>query len=142
MTHHRGWIASMIGVVLLLSMGLALAQVRVEGYYRRDGTYGQPHSRTRPDSHPYNNYSFPGNYNPNTGKIAGGDPLKYLERYYRNNLSVFSAPTVAAADSPNTPNSTEFPDINGLTPLPDWVAPEEFARSRNYCGFIYGSNIA
>src|SRR5439155_18849094 len=63
--------------------------VHVRGYFRKDGTYVSPHVRSYPDGIPYNNYSFPGNYNPNTGKIAGGYPLKYLERYYRNKLSVF-----------------------------------------------------
>ncbi len=82
MTHRSGWIAGIIGVVLLVSIGLALAQVRVDGYYRRDGTYVQPHVRTVPDGNPYNNYSFPGNYNPNTGQITGGDPNRYLQRYY------------------------------------------------------------
>jgi hypothetical protein len=57
-------------------------KVDVKGYYRKDGTYVQPHSRSAPDGNPYNNYGFPGNYNPNTGKITGGDPDKYLERYY------------------------------------------------------------
>lgn len=56
--------------------------VDVKGYYRKDGTYVKPYSRSAPDSNPYNNYGFPGNYNPNTGKITPGDPDKYLERYY------------------------------------------------------------
>jgi hypothetical protein len=46
-------------MVLLLSMGLALAQVHVDGYYR-GGTYVQPHYRTAPDGNPYNNYGYPG----------------------------------------------------------------------------------
>jgi hypothetical protein len=41
----------------------------------------RPHYRTYPDGIPYNNYSFPGNYNPNTGEITPGDFLKYLEKY-------------------------------------------------------------
>src|SRR2546421_9142285 len=84
MKHRSRWMAGIIGIVLLLSMGLALAQVHVDGYYRRDGTYVQPHQRTAPDSNPYNNYGYPGNYNPNTGQITGGDPNRYLERYYRS----------------------------------------------------------
>jgi hypothetical protein len=31
---------------------------------------------------PYNNYSFPGNTNPYTGKVAPGDPDTYLRNYY------------------------------------------------------------
>ena len=49
----------------------AFANVYVHGYTRRDGTYVQPHYRTDPDGIPYNNYSYPGNYNPNTGRISG-----------------------------------------------------------------------
>jgi len=56
--------------------------VSVNGYYRKDGTYVQPHTRSAPDDSPTNNYSMPGNYNPNTGTITPGDPNKYLERYY------------------------------------------------------------
>lgn len=56
--------------------------VSVKGYFRKDGTYVQPHTRSAPDSSPYNNYSLPGNYNPNTGTVTPGDPNKYLERYY------------------------------------------------------------
>lgn len=57
-------------------------RVRVKGYYRKDGTYVRPHYRTAPDGNPYNNYSFPGNYNPNTGKITPGNSQTYLDRYY------------------------------------------------------------
>ena len=53
----------------------------VEGYFRRDGTYVSPYQRTTPDSNPYNNYNFPGNYNPNTGRITPGNPDTYLDRY-------------------------------------------------------------
>jgi hypothetical protein len=57
--------------------------VSVKGYTRRDGTYVQPHTRSAPDRNPTNNYSFPGNYNPNTGKITPGNPDTYLENYYK-----------------------------------------------------------
>lgn len=76
-----------LGIVLVSSLlaltadGL-LSQVRVRGYYRKDGTYVRPHLRTRPDGNPYNNYSFPGNYNPNTGQITPGNPETYLRNYY------------------------------------------------------------
>ena len=52
--------------------GKALAQVQVDGYYRSNGTYVQPHQRTAPDRTRSNNYSYPGNYNPNTGRTTGG----------------------------------------------------------------------
>jgi hypothetical protein len=54
--------------------------VSVKGYYRKDGTYVQPHKRSAPDSSPHNNYGMPGNYNPNTGTTTPGNPDTYLER--------------------------------------------------------------
>jgi hypothetical protein len=53
----------------------------VRGYYRRDGTYVAPHYRSNPDDNPDNNYTYPGNVNPYTGRIAPGNPDRYLERY-------------------------------------------------------------
>ena len=50
------------------------AAVRVDGYVRKDGTYVAPHYRSNPDGNPYNNWSFPGNTNPYTGKVAPGNP--------------------------------------------------------------------
>ena len=73
-----------MGLVVLISfLTISLAEAGwVRGYYRGDGTYVRPHYRTNPDGNPYNNYSFPGNYNPNTGKITPGNPDTYLNRYY------------------------------------------------------------
>ena len=62
-------------------------RVKVKGYYRKDGTYVKPHYRTSPDRSPYNNYSTPGNYNPNKGTITTGDLQKYLDRYNTNSRS-------------------------------------------------------
>ncbi|TAH59064.1 MAG: tetratricopeptide repeat protein, partial [Gottschalkiaceae bacterium] len=64
--------------------------VHVDGYFRKDGTYVAPHFRSAPDGNPYNNYSFPGNINPYTGKKATGNPDTYLENYYKNSKSYFS----------------------------------------------------
>jgi hypothetical protein len=70
------------------------ALVYVKGYYRKDGTYVQPHYRTDPDGIPYNNFSYPGNYNPNTGEITTGDPTKYLDRYYNRRSNVYTTPSI------------------------------------------------
>ncbi len=71
-------------------------QVRVRGYTRKDGTYVAPHTRSSPDGNPYNNYSFPGNYNPNTGRITTGNPSTYLERYYGGRSSGMVSGAAAA----------------------------------------------
>lgn len=69
--------------------------VHVNGYYRSNGTYVNGYERTAPDSSPYNNYSYPGNYNPNTGSITGGNTSTYLNNYYNSSsyTSGYSAPS-------------------------------------------------
>jgi len=42
-----------------------IADIPVKGYYRSNGTYVQPYRRTRPNSTKLDNYSYPGNSNPN-----------------------------------------------------------------------------
>jgi hypothetical protein len=47
-------------LLVLFSMGLfslstAWADVAVRGYFRKNGTYIQPHYRSNPDSNPNNN---------------------------------------------------------------------------------------
>ena len=61
---------------------IASADVWVEPYRRKDGTPVRGHRRSNPDGNPYNNWSFPGNVNPHTGKIAKGNPFTYLKNYY------------------------------------------------------------
>ena len=76
-------------------------RVWVRGYYRKDGTYVRGHYRTAPDGNPYNNYSFPGNYNPNTGKITSGNPQTYLDRYYnKSNTTSGEYNTPGVQDDP------------------------------------------
>ena len=81
MKHRSGWIVGIMGMVLLLSMGLALAQVHVDGHYRRDGTYVQPHYRTAPDGNPGNNWSTKGNVNPYTGERGTKEPYTSWPTY-------------------------------------------------------------
>ena len=65
------------GALSLTIASPALADTFVHGYLRQDGTYVQPYWRSDPDGIPQNNFSYPGNLNPYTGKIAPGDPFRY-----------------------------------------------------------------
>lgn len=65
----------------------AYSQVKVKGYTRKDGTYVKPHVRSNPDGNPYNNWSYPGNTNPYTGKTATGSSDAYLRNYYNTSSS-------------------------------------------------------
>src|SRR3989344_2321818 len=60
-----------LGIFLIGVPNLSLAANFVDSYYRSD-----------PDSNPFNNYSFPGNTNPYTGKTATGNEETYLSNYY------------------------------------------------------------
>lgn len=96
----------LLSAVLLLGVFLAplapVYAVHVSGYYRSNGTYVHGYERTAPDSNPYNNYSYPGNYNPNTGTITKGNPSTYLNEYYnKSSTNVrYSAPTHASYTAP------------------------------------------
>ena len=60
---------SLLGLfVFALFTNVAVADVHVDGYYRKDGTYVQPHYRSDPDGNPNNNWSTQGNVNPHTGQ--------------------------------------------------------------------------
>ncbi len=72
-------------VILIISIIITqnlFSQVRVNGYYRKNGTYVEPHYRSSPNSNPFDNYSYPGNTNPFTGKTSTGNQQTYLENYY------------------------------------------------------------
>lgn len=62
---------------LLIFMASAFAQVHVNGYTRKDGTYVAPHERTAPNNTTLDNYSTKGNVNPYTGKPGTKDPSPY-----------------------------------------------------------------
>jgi hypothetical protein len=59
----------------------------IQGYTRKDGTYVAPYQRTSPDRNPYNNYNYPGNYNPNSRSTTPGNADTYLNRYNGSNLN-------------------------------------------------------
>lgn len=48
--------------------------VQVDGHYRQDGQYVQPHHRSAPDNTQYNNYGSQGSSNPYTGQQGTRQP--------------------------------------------------------------------
>lgn len=64
--HMRLIIAALLPVALLCVVGEVTAQVRVKGYFKKDGTYVAPHVRSSPNATTSDNYSTKGNYNPYT----------------------------------------------------------------------------
>ena len=46
----------------------------VNGYYKQDGGYVQPHQRSAPNNTQTDNYNSQGNYNPNNGQQGTRQP--------------------------------------------------------------------
>jgi len=96
---------------------VAEAAVSVKGYYRKNGTYVAPHYRSNPDGNPYNNWSYPGNTNPYTGKTATGNADTYLKNYYKNSNTY-------------TPTYSLPASLNNIDATPTW----------KYCGLFQSYN--
>jgi hypothetical protein len=61
-----------LAAVLILGwFSIAMTRVWVNPYTREDGTHVEGHYRSNPDGNPHNNWSYPGNVNPYTGKQQG-----------------------------------------------------------------------
>lgn len=81
-----GFLVSLfISAALFGTSSSVYADEYVRGYTRKDGTYVQPHYRSDRDGNPYNNYSYPGNVNPYTGKQAPDNSETHLQRYNQSN---------------------------------------------------------
>ncbi len=82
---------AMIVAALFLSVafvGEAFADTYVRGYYRRDGTYVQPHYRSSPNKSYNDNWSVRPNVNPYTGQRGTRSPTWNDKRpapYYQPN---------------------------------------------------------
>ncbi len=94
MRRQKSIILAVVLMVAVSFLAFNLAEAGwVRGYYRSNGTYVSPHYRTNPNGNPFNNYSFPGSYNPNTGKITPGNPDTYLDHYYnRSHRKSYAVP--------------------------------------------------
>jgi hypothetical protein len=70
-------------LILLAVFILPVAEakdVKVNGYYKSNGTYTQPHYRTSPNSTQSDNWSTFGNSNPQTGQ-SGSKPDRTYDPY-------------------------------------------------------------
>lgn len=72
-------IAMLVAGIAAVALPQIVLAEYVSGHYRKNGTYVQGYNRSSADGNPYNNYSYPGNTNPHTGKVATGDPYTYIQ---------------------------------------------------------------
>lgn len=62
--------AVLVASLLFAAVGHARGTTRVRSYFKKNGTYVQPHRRTSPDSTVNNNWGTKGNVNLYTGKVG------------------------------------------------------------------------
>jgi len=91
--------------------------VKVRGYYRKDGTYVQPHYRSAPNSNMRDNWSYKGNTNPYTGKEG--------TNYYRNNPTseYYNKPSYKAPSYDWSPSYKQSPEPYKPYKTPSYETP-------------------
>jgi hypothetical protein len=72
-----------IAAVLAVMGTAAHADTYVNGHFRKDGTYVQPHYRSNPNNSTFDNYGTKGNSNPYTGEKGTADPYASSNRLYQ-----------------------------------------------------------
>lgn len=105
-------------LLFLVTCVAAVAAVHVKGYYRKDGTYVQPHYRSNPDHNFYNNYSTKGNINPYTGKE--GTRVTPPPGY---GSSTYSTPTYVAPSYQPAVATPPVQPVETVTPQPVVATP-------------------
>ena len=115
----------------------AYAIVSVKGYYKKNGTYVAPHYRSDPDGIKTNNFSYPGNYNPNTGSITGGNS------YYSS--PSYSYPSYSAPVTPSCPSMSTYDSISknckcmsGYVVGTDFLGKQSCISADSKCTTDYG----
>jgi hypothetical protein len=99
---------NIIILATLLTSTSVFADVFVNGYFKRNGIYVQPHFRSSPDISTFNNFSSWGNINPYTGKWGTSNPVtQEIYKTYRN----FRAPKIYSI-MPYTPI---IPFVGGIS---------------------------
>jgi hypothetical protein len=68
---------ALLTVALIIAVMPAFAQVHVNGYTTKNGSYVAPHERTAPNKTNLDNYSTKGNINPYTGQPGTKAPDQF-----------------------------------------------------------------
>jgi hypothetical protein len=110
-------------VMVVTASGIALAQVRVRGYTKKDGTYVAPYMRSSPDHTTSNNWNTKGNVNPYTGELGTKTPPVVAP----SRLVLFPAATEPTA-APAVPAATAV----SPSPVAQPARPKVGSRKRAY----------
>lgn len=123
---------------LLIFITNCYSQVNVKGYYRSNGTYVQPHQRTVPNSTITDNYSYPGNYNPNIScdnssyhtntntnfTSSSNTKTEWVDGYYRNDGTYVNGYYKKKEKESNIPTNTSVKKYINTTLVNLRTSPE------------------
>jgi hypothetical protein len=132
-------------LALLLAPSVSFADQYVNGYYRSNGTYVNGYYRSSPDGNPYNNYSYPGNYNPYTGNTATGNSDTYLSNYYGgssySSYDSYSPSSYSYYSTPTCPINSYYDGTSSCKCNYGYVVQGSSCVSGiTYCSTKYGYN--
>lgn len=93
-------------IISLTVVSSVYADVWVDGYYRKDGTYVRGHYRSDPDGNFENNWSTKGNVNPYTGAVGtktkpNSTKSSSNNSYYVSKNSTYSSSSSSSSGSDN-----------------------------------------
>jgi len=94
-------------VASALIVPAASAQVHVNGYVNKNGTYVAPYYRSSPNGTTLDNYSTRGNVNPYTGKVGTKDPYSSSSSSYGSTYSQPRTPSCTYSCSSNDSSNND-----------------------------------
>ena len=116
-------ISSSFAIAFISSLA-CYADVSVNGYYKKNGTYVKPHMRSNPDSSFRNNWSTIGNINPYTGRKG----TKIVPNY---NRSLTRSSTLSSNSYSSQLSNINSDDINSTVNYNSLVQPYDFTTKLN-----------
>lgn len=116
-----------LSTLFLVIALISFSQVYVRGYYKKNGTYVEPHYRSNPDGIVENNWSYPGNVNPYTGRIGGTNQYVGSE-----NSTIPSSYTPSSYSSSHTPTYDNSNSSSYRTFYPSIYTSGSYSNSNSY----------
>ncbi len=120
--------------ILLLFIPCTLfCQVKVKGYYRKDGTYVRPHYRSSPNHTKLDNWSTKGNVNPYTGKVGNKKVYETTPQSVCKNSSSANVSTI------NTQSFDDNPKLKSIREKAE--SGDKYSQYNMGSRYFYGDGI-
>jgi hypothetical protein len=72
-----------LALIALTLSNSVMSDTYVNGYFKQDGTYVEPHFRSNQNNNRYDNYSTQGNVNPYNGNYGSVNPYNQPRQNYQ-----------------------------------------------------------